>query len=99
MTSATPLIISLMFCLENEQGHIYSYNLSVGKAAHLLGWDHSAAVRAAAKINTVPDGWQMCLGTRANRFRWRPLVKIEKLMKLLRSLIGLLREQSAQPRP
>jgi hypothetical protein len=99
MTPTTPLIISLMFCLENEQGHIYSYNLSVGKAAHLLGWDHSAAVRAAAKINTVLDGWQMCLGTKTNRFTWRPLVKIEKMVKLIWSLMQLLHAQSAQPRP
>jgi hypothetical protein len=99
MTPATPLIISLMFCLENEQGHIYSYNLSVGKAARLLGWDHMAAVRAAAKINAVPDGWQMCLGTKTNRFTWRPLTKIEKMVKLIWSLMKLLREQSLQPRP
>jgi len=99
MTQVTPLIISLMFCLENEQGHIYSYNLSVGKAARLLGWDHVAAVRAAAKIGTVPEGWQMCLGTKSNRFTWRPLVKLEKMVKLIRSLIRLLREQSTQPRP
>jgi hypothetical protein len=99
MTPATPLIISLMFCLENEQGHIYSYNLSVGKAAQLLGWDHIAAVRAAAKINSVPRGWQMCLGTKTNWFTWRPLVKIEKMVKLIRSLIKLLREQATQPRP
>jgi hypothetical protein len=99
MTQATPLIISLMFCLENEQGHIYSYNFSVGKAARLLGWEHMAAVRAAAKIDSVPNGWQMCLGTKTNRFTWSPLVKIEKMVKLIRSLIKLLREQSTASRP
>jgi hypothetical protein len=99
MTPATPLIISLMFCLESEQGHIYSYNLSVGKAAHQLGWDHMAAVRAAANINTVPPDWYMCLGTPTNRFTWRPLVKIEKMVKLIGSLLQLLRAQSKQPRP
>jgi hypothetical protein len=97
--TATPLIVSLMFCLENEQGHIFSYNMSVGKAARMIGWEHIAAVRAAARVDTLPEGWSLCLGTRDNFFNWKPLVRIEKMLKLIASLIRLMHEQATSSRP
>ena len=96
---ALPRIVSMLFCLENEQGHIYSYNLSVGKAARMLGWEHVAALRAAANIATLPEGWSLCLGTRQSYFRFRPLVKIEKMFKLVWSLLSYFRAQSGRSRP
>jgi hypothetical protein len=96
---APPRIVSLLFCLENEQGHIYSYNRSVGEAARLLGWEHVAAVRAAAHVATVPEAWSLCLGTRESYFRIRPMMKIEKMLKLVRSLLAYFRVQAGQSRP
>lgn len=96
---AAPRIVSMLFCLENEQGHIYSYNQWVGEAARLLGWEHVAALRAAANVANVPDGWDLCLGTRESYFRFRPLVKIEKMLKLVRSLAAYFRVQAEQSKP
>jgi hypothetical protein len=88
-----------MFCLDSELGHMYAYNQSVGEAAHMIGWEHHAVARAAARVATVPENWNLCLGTQNNHFRRRPLVQIEKLYKLIRSLVTVLGAYRAQTRP
>ena len=98
-TSETPLVVSLMFCLDSELGHIFAYNQSVGQAANLLGWDHVAVGRAAAHVTSLPAGWNLSLGTQDNYFRFPPLVRIEKLLKLIRSLASVLRSYRDQHRP
>lgn len=60
--STTPLFISLMYCLDTEQGHLLSYNVCFGDACRMNGWEHTAAVRAAARVRELPQGWTRDLG-------------------------------------
>jgi hypothetical protein len=89
----SPLVISLMFCLDTEQGHIYTYNLSLGHAVRTLGWDHIAAVRAAAHVKVIPPGWHMCLGYPDTPRASGLLQKGRKLGQLVRTLNMFLRQQ------
>jgi hypothetical protein len=95
----TPLIISLLFCLDTEQGHLYAYNRSVGEAAQLLGWEHFGAVRAAANVAELPDNWSLCLGSKTTFFRSKTLARVEKMLRLIYSLLALLRSERCQSRP
>jgi len=92
----TPLIVSVMFCLDTEQGHIFTYNKCVGESARLLDWNHAAAVRAAARVTRLPEGWELCLGVKNTRFKRGLLSKTEKMFRLVASLATYLRHQTRQ---
>ncbi|MCL5274164.1 MAG: hypothetical protein M1434_05370 [Chloroflexi bacterium] len=80
--------------MNTEQGHIYTYNRSLGDAVRLVGWEHTAAVRAAAQVPAPPESWEFCLGKPATRFRRGPLAKIEKMLELVATLNGYLRQKA-----
>lgn len=94
-----PRLISFLFALDTERGHLFEYNKTVGQAARSLGWEHGAAVRAAARVSERPEGWEFCLGTMRTRFQWKPLAQLEKLWSLQVSLLRYLRRQAASERP
>ena len=56
-----PTLVALIPGLINEEGHHFSYHLSVAKAAELLDWGHLAAVPLTCKINNFPPQWLKCL--------------------------------------
>jgi hypothetical protein len=98
-TSSTPLLVSFLFALENERGHLYEYNKAAGEAARLAGWEHRAAVRAAARFADLPPGWELCLGSANTRMPKGPLAKLEKGWRLFLSLANYLSRQAQQNRP
>jgi hypothetical protein len=56
-----PTIISLIpFLIDAGEGHDFSYNRSVQKAAESIGWKYIAAVPETAK-GDLPPGWCKCL--------------------------------------
>lgn len=95
----TPRLISFLFALDTERGHLFAYNKTVGEAVRQAGWEHAAAVRAAARVAERPPGWNFCLGTPRPRFGWRPMQLVEKLWTLFTSLQHYLNAQATQPRP
>lgn len=94
--SEIPLAISLVYCLDTEQGHILSYNKTFGEAVQRLGWEHTAAVRAAARVQTLPSGWTRSLGTQSNIFSNRIALKLEKEYQLVVTTARYLRQQIEQ---
>ena len=94
-----PLLISFLFALDTEQGHLFEYNKAVGQACRLIGWEHAAAVRAAARVSERPPGWSFCLGSRKTLFAGGPALRVEKLLRLLFSLVAYLRRAAQEPRP
>jgi hypothetical protein len=97
---APPLAVSIMYCLDTEQGHIFSYNRTFGEAVRTIGWEHRAAVRAAARVVALPEGWTRDLGTTRYVFRGGLLLQLEKEWRLITSLAAYLRRVVGQePRP
>ncbi|MCC7359397.1 MAG: hypothetical protein IT317_07965 [Anaerolineales bacterium] len=86
-----PLTLSIMYCLDSEQGHIFSYNRAFGEAARLLGWEHRATVRAAARVAELPPGWTRTLGAQRYFFRGGLPLKFEKEWRLIVTLARYLR--------
>lgn len=95
----TPRLISFLFALDTERGHLFAYNKTVGEAVRRLGWEHAAAVRAAACVAERPPGWDFCLGITRPRLTWRPVQLLEKLWALFITLARYLRQQATQSRP
>ncbi len=89
----SPELISVMYCLNTQQGHIYGYNRTLGEVARSIGWTHTGWARAAAQVGPLPIGWRLCLGT--------PVARqgvIAKFIALVRTQMQLLRElRSEQP--
>jgi len=85
----TPEIISVMYCLYTQQGHIYGYNRTLGQIARSIGWTHVGWARAAAQVGPLPRGWSLSLGS--------PDVKQKhgKFVALVRTQIRLLQEVRA----
>ena len=95
-----PLLISfLFFALDTERGHLYEYNKAVGQAARLAGWEHRAAVRAAARVAELPPGWELCLGSKRTLMPKGPLARIERGLRLFFSLTEYLHRQAREARP
>jgi len=92
-------MISFLFALDTERGHLYEYNKAVGEAARLAGWEHRAAVRAAARVAVLPPGWDLCLGSTTTWLTKGPLARLEKGWRLFLSLAAYLRRQARQDRP
>lgn len=87
-----PLTLSLMYCLDSEQGHIFSYNRTFGEAVRTLGWEHRATIRAAARVAELPPGWTRTLGAQKYFFKGGLLLKFEKEWRLITTLATYLRE-------
>ncbi len=90
-TPPPPLFISLMYCLDTEQGHILSYNICFGDACRINGWEHTAGVRAAARVRELPQGWERALGARDTRFHVRGVAQFEKFFSFVRTTSSYLR--------
>ena len=97
--SAKVLLISFLFTLDTERGHVYEYNKTVGDAARLAGWEARAAVRAAARIADLPPGWELCLGSPVSQPTAGAPGRLVKGWQLLASLVSYLRRQSGERRP
>lgn len=54
-------LVSLIPNLMGGEGHIYPYHQSVGQAATILGWKHTAAVVPDASASQLPSNWNPCL--------------------------------------
>jgi hypothetical protein len=61
--NVVPTLISLIPFLWGGKGHMYGYHLSVGRAARLLGWKHTAVIAATESFSDLPEGWEACLDT------------------------------------
>ena len=96
---AKPVLISFLFTLDTERGHVYEYNKAVGEAARLAGWEHRAAVRAAARVADLPAGWEKCLGRASAPQAGGPFARLKKGWQLCASLAVYLRRQSDGTRP
>lgn len=86
-----PLFVSLMYCLDTEQGHILSYNVCFGDACRINGWEHVAGVRAAARVSQLPTGWERALGGRDTHFHVRGITQIEKFLSFVTTTSRYLR--------
>jgi hypothetical protein len=83
-----PEIISVMYCLNTQQGHIYGYNRTFGEIVRSIGWTHTGWARAAAQVGPLPIGWRLCLGTadvsQSHISKFIALVRTQ--MRLLRAI-------------
>jgi hypothetical protein len=98
-SGSQPVLISFLFALDTERGHLFEYNKAVGQAARLAGWEHRAAVRAAARVAELPAGWEPCLGSKRTIMPPGPLARGEKGLRLFFSLSQYLRQQAREARP
>ncbi|MCX6019400.1 MAG: hypothetical protein NTZ50_13035 [Chloroflexi bacterium] len=98
-TTETPLLISVMFTLDDEGGHIYKQNITVGRSAERIGWGSAGWARAAARIRTIPPNWKLNLGSRHIRHSGLP-GQIAKLLAFLRTqIVRLSQLRSTESRP
>jgi hypothetical protein len=88
--SDTPLFISLIYCLDTEQGHLLSYNVCMGDACRLNGWEHTAAVRAAARVRELPNGWMRSLGVPSEPWGPRPVRMWRKFFSFIETTAAYL---------
>jgi hypothetical protein len=87
----TPLLITAMYTLDDEGGHIYKYNVTVGNSVARLGWAAAGWGRAAARVRSVPLHWKLNLGKQTAKFRGIA-GRIEKTLAFLSTQIQLMRE-------
>lgn len=87
-----PEIISVMYCLNTQQGHIYGYNRTLGEIVRRIGWTHTGWARAAAQVGQLPPGWSLCLGS-ANAAHG-PIAKFVALMRTQVQLMHAVRSNA-----
>jgi hypothetical protein len=95
VSTQTPLVISMMYCLDTEQGHILGYNKEFGHIVNNLGWQHTAAVRAAARVRELPAHWRRALGSAQTRLGPGPLDAVLKFVALVSTQRRFLAETAA----
>lgn len=83
-----PTFISLIYCIENEQGHYLAYNHAIQQCVEQLGWRFQAWIRALADLREMPPHWSKVLGHPVQRTG--PFKRIYKLLDLIRSQRALL---------
>src|SRR4051812_40365034 len=93
MSPDKPLFISLIYCLDTEQGHLLSYNVCFGDACRMNGWEHTAAVRAASRVRELPNGWTRDLGVKSEPHGWRPVVLVRKFISFMLTTAAYLKSK------
>ena len=53
--SQPPILVSLLLLSDHGQGHVRDYNVAVGRAAQLAGWDHRAALVKNWEATALPS--------------------------------------------
>ena len=88
-----------MLDYDRGMGHNLDYNLSVGEAARLAGWQHVAALTRLWQVPDLPPGWDIRLQSPDfTRIRGQPLRQLAGIVQLARSLARYIRREVV-PRP
>jgi hypothetical protein len=94
-----PTLVSVIFNMDGERGHVYSYNKSVNEAANLLDWNFRAIVHKDSGVSPLPAGWTACIEKGNFHLTRNPLRKIRSIFLVGRAIAKYISElKGSSPR-